>query len=362
MKKHILDLAPGAGNPRNSEGAFITLNNGDILFAWSRYCSTSYGDGAPADIYGILSKDGGDSFGEPFPIISHGEAGGTNVMSVSFLRMQNGDIGLFYLRKNDPWQCHTYLIRSSDEGKTWSAPRLCVLHEGYHIVNNDRIIRLASGRILIPVALLPMLRPFDGAPEGTPAYRLPCSVLFYASDDDGETWFPLGHGASIGEHWDGEHGLEEPGVFELPNGSVRAFCRTQRGCQYDFYSVDGGKIWTPPAPSRFTGPDSPLSMKKLSDGRVIAVWNPIPWYNGRTEPTPATWGRTPLVAAISYDGGMTFTAPKTVEDDPLRGYAYIAIHGAEDGSVLLAYCAGDEADGCMLNRLRITKLLPDFFN
>ena len=360
MKKHILDLAPGPGNPRNSEGAFITLKNGDILFAWSRYCADSHGDGAPADIYGILSKDGGDSFGEPFPILRHGDVGGDNIMSVSFLRMQNGDVGLFYLRKTEPWQCRTYLIRSADEGKTWSAPTLCVPHKGYYIVNNDRIIRLKSGRILIPAALLDMRVPTEDAPAGTPTVRMPCLALFYASDDDGMTWFSLGTGASLGGYAPGDRGLEEPGVFEMENGTIRAFFRTQHHCQYQSYSVDCGKTWTPPAPSPFSSPASPLSMKRLPDGRVIAVWNPIPEYSGREqfEPCDDSWGRAPLVYAVSADDGNTFSPAKPVEDDLTRGYAYIAIHPCDDGGVLLAYCAGNREDGIMLNRLRITKIYP----
>jgi hypothetical protein len=33
----VLSLAAKPGNPRNSEGSFVNLANGDILFAYSRY-------------------------------------------------------------------------------------------------------------------------------------------------------------------------------------------------------------------------------------------------------------------------------------------------------------------------------------
>ena len=46
----VLDLAPSIGNPRNSEGAFITLNNSDILFVYSRYGGESWRDHAQADL------------------------------------------------------------------------------------------------------------------------------------------------------------------------------------------------------------------------------------------------------------------------------------------------------------------------
>ena len=95
--KHICDLAPSTDNNRNSEGAFIQLNDGRILFAYSRYSDAGFDDGATADIYAIISADNGNSFGNPFPIWTHEQAQADNVMSVSFMRMNNGDLGMFYL-------------------------------------------------------------------------------------------------------------------------------------------------------------------------------------------------------------------------------------------------------------------------
>ena len=62
--KIIRDFAPSKDNNRNSEGAFITLKNGNIMFAYSRYGGEGDDDGAAADIYASVSVDGGESFGE----------------------------------------------------------------------------------------------------------------------------------------------------------------------------------------------------------------------------------------------------------------------------------------------------------
>lgn len=43
--KWICDLAPSESNNRNSEGAFIELNDGRILFAYSRYGAGGIEDG-----------------------------------------------------------------------------------------------------------------------------------------------------------------------------------------------------------------------------------------------------------------------------------------------------------------------------
>ena len=151
--KIIRDFAPTKDNNRNSEGSFITLKNGNIMFAYSRYGGEGDDDGAAADIYASISTDGGESFGEPYVLVTHTEMNADNIMSAGFMRMANGDIGLFFLVKTEMVNCLSYLIRSSDEGKTWGKPVLCSEDSGYFVVNNDRPIRTKSGRILVPAAL-----------------------------------------------------------------------------------------------------------------------------------------------------------------------------------------------------------------
>ena len=38
----VLELAPGTGNPRNSEGAFLELKDGKILFVYSHFFGESF--------------------------------------------------------------------------------------------------------------------------------------------------------------------------------------------------------------------------------------------------------------------------------------------------------------------------------
>ena len=63
-------LCPGEGNPRNSEGAFLRLRDGRILFAYSRYIGTDAGDDAECEIAGIYSYDNGETWD---PAISCGK-------------------------------------------------------------------------------------------------------------------------------------------------------------------------------------------------------------------------------------------------------------------------------------------------
>ena len=102
--KVALELTPGPDNPRNSEGAFLPLKDGRILFAYSRYYGTSSSDHATADIAARHSSDKGATWTDKDVIIVRNH-GGMNVMSVSLLRLQTGEIALFYLRKNSTVDC-----------------------------------------------------------------------------------------------------------------------------------------------------------------------------------------------------------------------------------------------------------------
>lgn len=63
----VKDFAPSADNPRNSEGSFVTLKDGSVLFAYSRYSGGDSDDGAPADIYGCISTPTERTFRLLFP-------------------------------------------------------------------------------------------------------------------------------------------------------------------------------------------------------------------------------------------------------------------------------------------------------
>lgn len=95
----VLQIKPGLDNPRNSEGDFIELKDGRILYVYSRFIGDSGSDHAPAKLVARYSADGGISWTMDDEVIVDKE-GDMNVMSVSLLRLQNNKIALVYLRKN----------------------------------------------------------------------------------------------------------------------------------------------------------------------------------------------------------------------------------------------------------------------
>jgi len=347
--KIVLELAHRRNNPRNSEGSFVTLADGRIMYAYSKFRGGKWGDEAPADIAARYSSDAGRTWTSRDRILVKDE-GRRNVMSVSLLRLQDGRVALFYLRKNSWLDCRLYMRISADEGQSWGEPVCCIPAPGYFVVNNDRVVQLRSGRILVPASYhrakldTDQMRPdaFDG--RGI--------ALFYYSDDGGATW------AESKDWWAlpvrSASGLQEPGVVELKGGKLYCYCRTSTGRQWEMFSRDRGETWTPPQPSRFRSPCSPLSIKRIpTTGDLLAVWNDhsARWKRrgkkaGAGRAKDSSWGRTPLAMALSSDEAKTWRKAKLIENDPERGFCYTAIHFTNDAA-LLAYCCGGRRSGVL---------------
>ncbi|MBQ4354605.1 MAG: exo-alpha-sialidase [Clostridia bacterium] len=368
-KTGILDLAPTAANPRSSEGAFLTLADGRILFAYSRYAGSHAGDHAYAEIAGIYSSDGGKTFSEPKIFVRPevhtgddvlaGESEEINCMSVSLMRMNNGDIGLFYLVKHRGIWSEYILRRSADGGETWSDGVLCSPpYKGYYVINNDRVLRTQSGRLLVPLANHPTAMLYRGQRDSV---RMHSYAVFTASDDDGRTWHQISEYIMLTGGGKSSTGLQEPGVCELPGGTLYANFRTDTGWQYESVSIDGGASWFAPQPSRFPSPESPMLIKRNPySGQYAAVYNPVPLTYGRSQHnTRGAWtgGRNPLVIAFS-DDGVHFSSPIELENDPEAGFCYPALHFTSENTALIAYCAGGvgKTDESCLVRTRIAQI------
>ena len=97
--KIVLELPPVPGNPRNSEGAFAELGDGKILFVYSHFLGSSGSDHAKARLAARVSADGGETWSDDTFVAIPREDEAMNVMSVSLLRLGNGDLGLFYLQR-----------------------------------------------------------------------------------------------------------------------------------------------------------------------------------------------------------------------------------------------------------------------
>jgi sialidase-1 len=320
-------LPPGPGNPRNTEGSFVTLKDGRILFAYSKFTGGG-DDNDSATIAGRYSRDQGKTWstGDVTLVEKEGEM---NVMSVSLLRLKDGRIALFYVRKNSVSDCHPYLRYSSDEGKSWTEPIKCVREDGYYVLNNDRVIQLRTGRLVLPVSLHRSVNGKFGS-KGV--------VMTYLSDDAGKTW-RRSESLLQDSHAD-RAGFQEPGVVELKGGRILMFIRTMLGSEYFSYSKDEGNTWSEAQPSPLKAPLAPASIERIpSTGDLLAVWNDHSSVPAEFKSTEESGGkRTPLTVAISKDDGNTWINARNLLDDPGGWYCYTAIHFVHN-HVLLAFAS-----------------------
>ena len=303
--------------PRNSEGDIAVLRDGRLLLVWTRF----YGgraDDAAAEIAGCLSQDQGRTWSEPF-VVQHNDAA-RNVMSASLLRAGNGDLLLFYLRKNSWSDLKAVVRRSGDEGESWGPETVVTPEPGYHVMNNARVVRLASGRLLAPVA---------SSSEALGEREHYLSVC-YLSDDDGLSWR-----RSAGQADVEKRGAMEPGLVELRDGRILMIIRTQLGTIHRSYSDDGGETWSAPAPSGVAAPEAPATIARIpSTGDLLLVWN-----NSMNLPPPHGGRRTPLTTAISRDEGQTWGCMRDLETEPEHAYAYTSVTSLGDLAILSYYDA-----------------------
>ncbi|WP_164100827.1 sialidase family protein [Candidatus Laterigemmans baculatus] len=294
-------------HPRNTEGSIIELADGTLLFAITRF----EGDGsdfAKAKIVSRQSQDGGRTW--TAPRVLQENVGEMNVMSATLRRLGSPNqwdspIGMFYLVKNSKSSLDLYLRISEDEAKTFGEPIKVNQEPGYHVMNNDRVTRLSSGRLLGPVAFTE-----DVAKSN---HFVSFCLL---SDDNGKTW-RRGRGSMDQP----KRGAMEPEVVELRDGRVMMIARTQLGIIAAAHSSDGGDTWSEPFALPLQAPEAPATLRRVpATGDLLLIWNntydPDQGHGGR---------RTPLTAAISSDEGKSWQHLRNLQSRGDRTYAYTSL-------------------------------------
>lgn len=334
----VLELPPSKDNPRNSEGDFIILKNGRILFVYSHYTGNSSDDNAPAFLAGRYSDDGGKHWSKKDMTIVSPEKG-VNIMSVTLLRLHNGNIALFYVKKHSNKDCIPQMQISKNEAKSWSISKPIINDtNGFFVLNNSRVIQLKSGRLLLPVAL-------HYTPGGKWSDK--AKIYCYYSDNNGKKW---SRGLQVPDTTNIV--TQEPGVVELNNGQILMYMRSNNGVQQYSYSKDKGKSWNHIQPSTILSPLSPASIKRIpGTNHLLLVWN----NNNGLQPQIKD-KRTPLSIAVSKNNGKSWLYTKNIEINPYGWYCYTAICFVDRKHILLGFCAGDRSKHIYLSNTNIVLL------
>jgi predicted neuraminidase len=216
---------------------------------------------------------------------------------------------------------------STDDGRTWSAPRR--LPDGILGPIKNKPVQLADGTIVAGSS--------TEAVKGD-AWRVHVEL----SRDGGGTWQKVAVG-------DGGFNAIQPTILRHAGGRLQLLCRSKEMEVPTSWSSDGGRSWTPLASSGLFAVNSGSDAVTLADGRHLLVYN----YRDRRGGAPANYrpdtiagiagapsgerARWPLVVSSSRDG-VAWTQAVTLDDAPNRhGYAYPAMIQTRDGKVHVTY-------------------------
>ncbi len=221
----------------------------------------------------------------------------------------NGELLLFYKIGPNVAGWKGYMIRSNDNGKTWSSRES--LPEGFlgPIKNKPVLIN--------DVLVCPSSTEKDG-----------WKVHFEYTKDNGKTWTKS---AAIN---DGKNvSAIQPSILNYKDGRVQVLCRSKNRAINESWSNDAGKTWSAITASALPNNNSGTDAVTLQDGTQLLVYNHVmpaaSLPNGKG-------ARTPLNVAVS-DDGKKWLAVAVLEDSPISQYSYPSVIQTKDGLVHIVY-------------------------
>jgi predicted neuraminidase len=213
----------------------------------------------------------------------------------------HGFLYLFYKLGPSPREWWGMVMRSSDEGESWSNPAR--LPGGVIGPVKNKPVLLEGGLLLCPSS------------TETGGRWL---VHFDLTRDEGKTW------SSIGPLNDpSQFAVIQPAILVHSRSRIQILCRSKQKVIVESWSEDGGESWQPMCSTNLPNPDSGIDAVRLQDGRSLLVYN------------PTTRRRTPLSVAISADG-LQWSNRIILEDQPGE-YSYPAVIQSADGLVHITY-------------------------
>ena len=219
----------------------------------------------------------------------------------------DGELFLFYKLGKNVQTWSGYLIRSKDDGETWSKPE--TLPEGF----------------LGPIKNKPVLIG-DTLPCPSSTENDGWQVHIEYTLDKGKTWNKTNKINS--KPWN----IIQPSILVHKNAILQVVCRSQDEHIISAFSNDGGMTWSDPFALYLPNNNSGTDAVTLSDGRHLLVYNHV-----RTKQSSyIDLMRTPLNVAVS-DDGITWKASLVLENSPINEYSYPSVIQGDDGFIHVVY-------------------------
>jgi len=238
-------------------------------------------------------------------------------------QIPHGDLLLFFKIGKNVQDWSGYLVRSKDNGKTWSKRERIHAVDG---VSPDSLLGAIKNK---PIQL--------GNKIIAPSSKEKSKWRSYMeiSEDNGQTWRlvgPIPAAKNIK--------TIQPTILEHKDGTLQILCRTQRPKDNETelarvatsYSKDGGETWSEmKLIESLPNNNSGLDAVTLNNGTFALVYNPFSIVPGPDKPL-----RNPCCIAISKDG-MNWKHVLTLEDSPISQYSYPSMIVGSDGTLHIVY-------------------------
>lgn len=258
----------------------------------------------------MRSEDDGKSWSEPEILFAHDERAcwATEVFTECekpFAIVQT------YYAPSVYREIQTYISYCSDDGKSWSEPvslpsnvQSCSVRQG---------ITMSNGEILFPVYWQECRSGFDWTQpdNGNREWMFTSGVII--SSDNGKSFYGFGRIALPHAH------MWEPNVIEVEDGHLIMYIRYSGhddGYLYISESYDWGRVWSEPVKTDIENAETKVSVVKIN-GTIVMINN----FTSKT----GWMNRTHLAIATSKDG-KSFTKITYVEkpeEQWLYPHAYV---------------------------------------
>lgn len=284
--------------------ALITAPNGDLIAAIDERLPSCADLRGSDDINIVIrrSSNNGKTWG-PIKTVMNFPLGQSASDPSLIVDDITKEIFLFYNFMNLTTEKDVYylhVMKSSDNGKTWSKPEDITSqiakpewHKDFKFITSGRGIQTSKGTLLHCMV------------------NLNSGMHIFGSKDHGRTWFFIDTPIKP---------ADESKIIELADGSWMVNARENKaGVRYVHTSSDEGKTWETKAAPELIDSGCNASIIRYTAIKDGYKKNRLLFSNAKTKK-----GRTNLTVRVSYDEGKTWTEGKTVYEGP-SAYSSLSI-------------------------------------
>lgn len=272
--------------------ALVTAPNGDLIAAIDERVPSCADLRGNKNINVVMrrSSDGGMTWSRIETVVDFPQGRSASDPSMIVDKV-TGDIFLFYNfmdldKEPDVYRLH--VMRSSDNGKTWSDPRDITAQitkpewrDDFKFITSGRGIQTSSGTLLHTLV------------------NLDAGLHLFGSDDHGASWFLIDTPIEP---------ANESKVVELADGTWMVNSRVnEAGRRYVHTSADSGTTWSTRPEPALIDPGSNASIIRYTSTDEGYAKNRLLFANAKSAED-----RKNLTVRLSYDEGKTWTEGKTI--------------------------------------------------